>query len=131
MEEDEEATAVTSAKDPVAMPSSTPPTTLNTVLPWVVGARLESKARDTNGEHWFPVKVLEVEAGRVLVHYMNWHSRHDEWIPSNSPRLRPASSTNSGKNSRHNSGKSSRHSSGGNEVEPPVMPATVLQTPHF
>ena len=82
MEEDEEATAVTSAKDPVAMPSSTPPTTLNTVLPWVVGARLESKARDTNGEHWFPVKVLEVEAGRVLVHYMNWHSRHDEWIPS-------------------------------------------------
>jgi len=129
MEEDEEATAVTSAKDPVAMPSSTPPTTLNTVLPWVVGARLESKARDTNGEHWFPVKVLEVEAGRVLVHYMNWHSRHDEWIPSNSPRLRPASSTNSGKNSRHNSGKSSRHSSGGNEVEPPVMPATVLQTP--
>ena len=113
MEEEEEATtAATSTKDQVVdMPSSPPqqqPLT-STATPshhvhWAVGARLESKARDSNGgEQWFPAKVLDIEPeGRgVLVHYMQWNARHDEWIPSNSPRLRPAS----GKNSRHNSGE--------------------------
>ena len=70
---------------------------------WSVGSRLESKARDSNGgEQWFPAKVLEVEAERILVHYMQWNARHDEWIPVNSSRLRPV--TNSGRSSRHNSG---------------------------
>ena len=116
-EEEEATTAAASAKDPVtaaSMPSSTPPPSPC----WAVGARLESKARDTNGgEQWFPAKLLEVEADRVLVHYMQWNARHDEWIPSNSSRLRPASS-------QPNSGKSSRHSSGGgNDFEPrPVTP---------
>ena len=102
MEEEEDATAAASPKD-LALMSASPPE-LPTVS-WVVGARLESKARDSSGgEQWFPAKVLEVEADKILVHYMQWNARHDEWIPSNSPRLRAAQSCNSGKSSRHNSG---------------------------
>ena len=105
MDEEEEATAAApaSAKDPSPPPPPLPPPSSSYTVPWVVGARLESKARDTNGgEQWYPAKVLEVEADRVLVHYMQWNARHDEWIPSSSSRLRPVSS--SGKSSRHNSG---------------------------
>ena len=29
----------------------------------------------------------------ILVHYMHWNSRHDEWVASNSPRLRPVRSS--------------------------------------
>ena len=105
MDEEEEATAAASPKVPsvVDMPSSPSSASTSNTVPWVVGARLESKARDsTGGEQWFAAKVLEVEADRVLVHYMQWNARHDEWIPSSSSRLRPVSS--SGKSSRHNSG---------------------------
>lgn len=123
MEEEEEATAAASPKDlvQVAMPSSPTNSSATNAACWVVGARLESKARDSNGgEQWFPAKVLEVEAnGRgVLVHYMQWNARHDEWIPSNSSRLRPATTSGSGKSSRHNSG-------GSNDLEQPIVPATM------
>jgi hypothetical protein len=30
---------------------------------------------------------------QILVHYMHWNSRHDEWVASNSPRLRPVRSS--------------------------------------
>eukprot|EP00093_Oithona_nana_P004167 04167.XXX_158335_159279_1 [CDS] Oithona nana genome sequencing. len=98
MEEEEDATAAASPKD-LAQMSPSPEVAAH----WVVGARLESKSRDSSGgEQWFPAKVLEVEGDKILVHYMQWNARHDEWIPSNSPRLRAM--PNSGKSSRHNSG---------------------------
>ncbi len=110
MEEEEEvaaaagATATTTTSTPSSGQTSQCSTQPST---WAVGSRLESKARDsTGGEQWFPAKVLEVEAdGRgVLVHYMQWNARHDEWIPIGSPRLRPPTGLVSAKGSRHNSG---------------------------
>ena len=68
------------------------------------GSRLE--ARDGQGsDKWFSVKVQEVdlEDSEVLVHYHNWNSRHDEWIPIDSPRLRVPPRTSS----RHDSGSNS------------------------
>ena len=104
MEEEEDATAAAaSPKDLASQMSAISPATEVAVAHWVVGARLESKSRDSSGgEQWFPAKVLEVEADKILVHYMQWNARHDEWIPSNSPRLRAMPM--SGKSSRHNSG---------------------------
>ena len=62
------------------------------------GARLEAK--DPIGEQWFAVKVTECDQNAVLVHYVQWNSRHDEWIAIDSPRLRvPLRSS-----SRHDSG---------------------------
>lgn len=128
MEEEEEAAAAATSLPTVAetsaniQPSSpTLSTSSQSLVPWAVGARLESKARDSN--EWFPAKVLEVEAeGRgVLVHYMQWNARHDEWIPSNSSRLRPVHHTGSGKSSRHNSGGNSEVQE--QSIVPIVMPA--------
>jgi len=50
---------------------------------------------DEDSDQWFPAKVQEVdkEKRQVLVHYMQWNSRHDEWVASNSPRLRPLRSS--------------------------------------
>ena len=50
---------------------------------------------EEEGEQWFQAKVQEVdkEKRQVLVHYMQWNSRHDEWVASNSPRLRPLRSS--------------------------------------
>ena len=124
MEEEEDATAAASPKDPAQMPPSPlqPPEASIAQL-WAVGSRLESKARDSNGgEQWFPAKVLEVEADKILVHYMQWNARHDEWIPSNSPRLRPL--PGSGKSSRHNSGGGV----GGNSENEPLVSAASLPT---
>ena len=124
MEEEEDATAAASPKDPAQMPPSPlqPPEASIAHL-WAVGSRLESKARDSSGgEQWFPAKVLEVEADKILVHYMQWNARHDEWIPSNSPRLRPL--PGSGKSSRHNSGGGV----GGNSENEPLVPAVSLPT---
>ena len=46
---------------------------------------------DEDTDQWFPAKVQEIDKDKqqVLVHYMQWNSRHDEWVASNSPRLRP------------------------------------------
>ena len=111
MEDEEEqssfssAAVVAAATTPGPLTSITEEVTVGSVANWSVGSRLESKSRDSNGgEQWFPAKVLEVEADKVLVHYMQWNARHDEWIPSNSSRLRQETS---------GSGRSSRHSSGG------------------
>ena len=65
------------------------------------GTRLE--ARDGQGsDKWFSVKVQDIDEdeSEVLVHYHNWNSRHDEWIPINSPRLRMPNRTSN----RHDSG---------------------------
>ena len=105
MEDEEEAASSSASK---LLPTTTVSSASEAVgkVVWSVGSRLESKARDSNGgEQWFPAKVLEVEAERILVHYMQWNARHDEWIPVNSSRLRPV--TNSGRSSRHNSGGAS------------------------
>lgn len=120
-EEDEASTAASAAVE--ASPDDSC-SLANPNFAWTVGSRLESKARDSNGgEQWFPAKVLEVESeGRgVLVHYMQWNARHDEWIPSNSPRLRPAVHCGS-------SGKSSRHNSGG-DLEAAIAPLASPATP--
>jgi BTB/POZ domain/mbt repeat len=38
--------------------------------------------------NWYMSEVLQVNpGGRVLVHYINWSSKYDEWIPVCSPRL--------------------------------------------
>ena len=79
----------------------------------VPGSRLE--ARDGHGsDKWFSVRVQEVdvEDSEVLVHYHNWNSRHDEWIPIDSPRLRVPQRTSS----RHDSGSTSNPCDEGKEV---------------
>ena len=43
---------------------------------------------------------IDEEESEVLVHYHNWNSRHDEWIPIDSPRLRMPTRTSN----RHDSG---------------------------
>ena len=109
MEDEEEASSAAAVSSASATPAPSGNSDLSAIpasqaFNWSVGSRLESKARDSNGgEQWFPAKVLEVEAERILVHYMQWNARHDEWIPSNSSRLRPVTSS-SGRSSRHNSG---------------------------
>jgi len=54
------------------------------------GAKLE--ARDHLGDRWWEAKVVEVDPGcsEVLVHFIGWNDRHDEWIKMDSPRLQPA-----------------------------------------
>ncbi len=36
---------------------------------------------------WRPSVVVGAREGEVLVHYMGWESRWDEWIPVGSDRL--------------------------------------------
>ncbi|KAG0421714.1 hypothetical protein HPB47_002410, partial [Ixodes persulcatus] len=40
----------------------------------------------------YPAKVVTLDEGEeeVLVHFEGWSSRYDEWLPLDSPRLRPA-----------------------------------------
>ena len=137
MEDDEEQSSfsstavVAAATTPGPLTSITEEVTVGSVAHWSVGSRLESKSRDSNGgEQWFPAKVLEVEADKVLVHYMQWNARHDEWIPSNSSRLRPVTSGSSGRSSRHSSGgcndltenSVTNNSSSVSQVPPPLQP---------
>ena len=81
----------------------------------VPGSRLE--ARDGQGsEKWFSVKVQEIdsEEAEVLVHYHNWNSRHDEWIPIDSERLRVPTRTSS----RHDSEPTSNQCDDGKDLGP-------------
>ena len=50
---------------------------------------------EDSSEQWFPAKVQEIdpEKRQILVHYMHWNSRHDEWVAYNSPRLRSGNSS--------------------------------------
>uniref|UniRef100_A0A6B0VFN0 Putative dna polymerase iii subunit gamma and tau n=1 Tax=Ixodes ricinus TaxID=34613 RepID=A0A6B0VFN0_IXORI len=54
------------------------------------GTRVE--ARDFQQLQWYPAKVVTLDEGEeeVLVHFEGWSSRYDEWLPLDSPRLRPA-----------------------------------------
>ena len=52
------------------------------------------------------VQEVDVEESEVLVHYHNWNSRHDEWIPIDSPRLRVPHRTSN----RHDSGSMTSNS---------------------
>ena len=45
-------------------------------------------ALDSAG-HWLPALIQQVSAGHCLVHFVGWHSRWDEWLPIDSPRLAP------------------------------------------
>ena len=151
MEDDEEQSSFSSAAAAVVAAATTPgpPTSITDqevavgpVVHWSVGSRLESKSRDSNGgEQWFPAKVLEVEADKILVHYMQWNARHDEWIPSNSSRLRPVTSGSSGRSSRHSSGGCNDLTTENNSVTnnssvpqvpppPPAPPAGSIMPAH-
>ena len=57
------------------------------------------------------MQEVDVEDAEVLVHYHNWNSRHDEWIPIDSPRLRVPPRTSS----RHDSGPTSNQCDEGKE----------------
>ena len=37
---------------------------------------------------WFPARVVQVQASKVLVHFDGWSNNWDEWIDSQSARLR-------------------------------------------
>jgi len=67
------------------------------------GTKLEAK--DHAGDKWFEAKVLEVDADghEVLVHFIGWNQRHDEWIKMDSPRLQPFNRSSR----RHSSGSAS------------------------
>jgi len=75
------------------------------------GTKLEAK--DHLGDKWWEAKVLEVDSDghEVLVHFIGWNGRHDEWIKMDSPRLQPFN-------------RSSRRLSGG-----PASPASTAQSP--
>jgi len=36
-------------------------------------------------------KVVDIEGSDVLIHYVNWAARHNEWITTDSNRIRPMS----------------------------------------
>ena len=55
----------------------------------------------------------------MLVHYHNWNSRHDEWIPIDSPRLRVPPRTSL----RHDSGSTSSQCDEGKDGVGGVMGA--------
>ncbi|XP_072377745.1 uncharacterized protein [Diabrotica undecimpunctata] len=65
-------------------PSSTPAT-----LNFAINSNVE--ALDFNNE-WYPAKIIETdeEEKEVLIHFIDFPSKHDEWISMNSSRLRPA-----------------------------------------
>ena len=52
------------------------------------GIRIEAK--DFDGK-WYPAKVSDVDwtENEILVHFENWNTKFDEWIPMDSSRLRP------------------------------------------
>jgi Ubiquitin carboxyl-terminal hydrolase len=37
---------------------------------------------------WLVARVMRLEAGKVLVHFVGWPHKWNEWVPSDSPRLR-------------------------------------------
>jgi mbt repeat len=39
----------------------------------------------------YVAKVVDIEGSDVLIHYVNWAARHDEWITTDSNRIRPMS----------------------------------------
>ncbi|KAK6618750.1 hypothetical protein RUM43_013141 [Polyplax serrata] len=51
------------------------------------GIRIEAK--DFDGK-WYPAKVSDVDwtENEILVHFENWNTKFDEWIPMDSSRLR-------------------------------------------
>ncbi|XP_059478568.1 PHD finger protein 20 isoform X2 [Neocloeon triangulifer] len=51
------------------------------------GLRIEVK--DLPSDIWYVAKVVDIEGADVLIHYVNWAARHDEWIPMDSNRIRP------------------------------------------
>ena len=57
---------------------------------WLIVCRIED-----GSDQWLPAKVQEVDKDKrqVLVHFMQWNSRRDEWLATNSPRLRPLRSS--------------------------------------
>ena len=49
---------------------------------------------------YFPryvARILKVEGRRLFIHYLNWHKRHDQWLPSRSPRIRALTKKNADK----------------------------------
>lgn len=53
------------------------------------GDSLEGVEAESGGR-FYPVKVIAVDQakGRIQIHYVGWKSRHDEWLPVRSERLR-------------------------------------------
>lgn len=50
---------------------------------------IKIEAQDFDGK-WYPAKVADVDwtENEILVHFENWNSKFDEWIPMDSSRLR-------------------------------------------
>jgi hypothetical protein len=46
------------------------------------------RAQDVTGQ-WLEGKVIEVEGGRALVHFLGWNSKYDEWYAKKSPKMEP------------------------------------------
>jgi hypothetical protein len=59
-------------------------------------------ARDTH-QNWGLATVLEQKSASCLIHYINWPKKWNEWLPNDSPRLRPVwyMSKNQGSNYLH------------------------------
>uniref|UniRef100_A0A3Q2VML0 Tudor-knot domain-containing protein n=1 Tax=Haplochromis burtoni TaxID=8153 RepID=A0A3Q2VML0_HAPBU len=53
-----------------------------------VGAKLEARDHHKN---WYTATIekIDYDKERVLIHYLQWSRRHDEWFQWNSPYLRP------------------------------------------
>ncbi|XP_063690019.1 hormone receptor 4-like isoform X4 [Bolinopsis microptera] len=55
------------------------------------------EAREDDSSPWYVARILKVEGRRIFIHYLNWHKRHDQWLPSRSPRIRALSKKNADK----------------------------------
>ncbi|CAB3366649.1 Hypothetical predicted protein [Cloeon dipterum] len=62
------------------------------LIEFTKGLRIEVKYLPTDS--WYDAKVVDVEGTEVLIHYINWAVRHDEWISMDSNRIRALSENN-------------------------------------
>lgn len=51
-----------------------------------VGSKIDAQDRLGN---WYSAMVLEADPGRMKVGFDGWAPKHDEWIPSDSERIKP------------------------------------------
>uniref|UniRef100_A0A3Q2VMJ3 Tudor-knot domain-containing protein n=2 Tax=Haplochromini TaxID=319058 RepID=A0A3Q2VMJ3_HAPBU len=68
------------------MTENTPPD--RSGITFEVGAKLEARDHHKN---WYTATIekIDYDKERVLIHYLQWSRRHDEWFQWNSPYLRP------------------------------------------
>lgn len=42
---------------------------------------------NAQADFWYRAKVVREKDGQVLLHYLGWNTRHDEWMSRDAPRI--------------------------------------------